>query len=157
LARAATANRTQAATGGARSLVWLSGLACGILATIAPGLAIVAVTLLGPGLVVVRLDREPGRAVTRTVLTCGLAACVNPAVALWNSGQSVGAAIAIASDPLVLAVAWGAAAAGWLMTQLMPLLVRMVLEAASLAHATRIRALRGRLVGDWGLDQADGD
>jgi hypothetical protein len=155
VAKAATANRTTAA-GGARSLIWLSGLACGVLAAIAPGLAIVALTLIGPGLVILRLDREPGRAVTRTVLTCGLAAAVHPAMMLWNSGQSIGAAMAIISDPIVLSVAWGATAAGWLLTQIAPLLVRALLEAAALAHVARLRALRGRLVEDWGLDQADG-
>jgi hypothetical protein len=163
VAKAATANRTVAAIGarsgalaGARSLIWLSGLACGVLAAIVPGLAIVGLMLMGPGLVILRLDREPGRAVTRAVLTCGLAASVHPAMMLWNSGQSVGAAVAIISDPIVLSVAWGATAAGWLLAQIMPLLVRVVLEAASLAHATRLRTLRGRLVEDWGLDQADG-
>ncbi len=135
-----------------RTVVWLSGLACGVLAAVAPGIATVAAGLLLPGAVALKLDREPGRPVARTVLTCGLAGCVQPVIALWNSGQSFDTAIAIVTDPGVLGVAWGAAAAGWLMTQLSPLLVRAALEAAALARASRLRAMRGRIAEAWGLE-----
>ena len=99
MAKAAKAGKApaQAAAGGVRSVVWLSGLACGVLAAIAPGVAIVAAGLLAPGFVALKLDREPGRAVARTVLTCGLAGCVHPVIALWNTGQSFDAAMSIGS------------------------------------------------------------
>jgi len=154
MAKAATASKPRRAASGARSVVWLSGLACGVLAAIAPGLAIVGAGLLAPGFVALKLDREPGRPMARTVMTFGLAACVHPVLTLWNSGQSIGAAIAIVSDPAMTGIAWVAAATAWLLTQLTPLLVRAVLEAAALAQTTRLRALRGRLVETWGLDQA---
>jgi len=124
MAKAATASKPPRTTGKARSIVWLSGLACGVLAAMVPGLAILGAGLLAPGLVALKLDHEPGRPMARTVLTCGLAACVHPVVMLWNSGHSMGTAIAIVSDPAVAGIAWGAAAAGWLMTQLAPLFVR---------------------------------
>lgn len=139
---------------GGRPIVWLSGLACGVLVAIAPGVATVAGGLLAPGLVALKLDREPGRAVARTVLTCGLAGCVQPVITLWNMGQSFDTALAILSDPATIAMAWSLAAAGWLMTQVAPLLVRTALEAAALARATRLRAVRGRIAEAWGLDQA---
>jgi hypothetical protein len=144
-------------SGGGRPVVWLSGLACGVLAAVTPGVAIVAVGLLAPGFVALKLDQEPGRPVARTILTCGLAGCVHPVMTLWNSGQSFGAAIAIVTDPSALGMAWSAAAAGWLLTQLAPLLVRAALEAAVLARATRLRVTRGRLAEAWGLQAESED
>jgi hypothetical protein len=135
-----------------RTVVWLSGLTCGVLAAVAPRIATVAAGLLLPGAVALKLDREPGRPVARTVLTCGLAGCVRPVIALWNAGQSFDTAMAIVTDPGVIGIAWGAAAAGWLMTQVSPLVVRAALEAAALARATRLRALRGRIAEAWGLE-----
>src|SRR5665213_4598455 len=98
--------------GNNRSVVWLSGLACGVLAAIAPGVATVAAGLLMPGLVALRLDQEPGRPVARAVLTCGLAGCVRPVIMLWNMGQSFDTALVIVTDPLTIEIAWSAAAAG---------------------------------------------
>jgi hypothetical protein len=139
-------------TGGG-PVVWLSGLACGVMVAIAPGVATVVAGLLAPGLVALKLDRQPGRAMARTVLTCGLAGCVQPIMALWNLGQSFDTAVTILEDPATIATAWGLAAAGWLTTEVAPLVVRAALEAAALARATRLRALRGRIAEAWGLDQ----
>lgn len=146
-----------ASAGSHRSVVWLSGLACGVLAAIAPGLATVAAGLLVPGVVALKLDREPGRPVARTVLTCGLAGCVQPVITLWNMGQSFDTAVAIVTDPSTLGIAWSAAAAGWLLTQLTPLAVRAALEATALARSTRLRAARSRIAESWGLDPTPGD
>jgi hypothetical protein len=140
-----------------RSVIWLSGLACGVLAAIAPGIATVAAGLLVPGAVALKLDQEPGRPVARTVLTCGLAGCVHPVIMLWNMGQSFDTALAIISDPWTLGVAWSAGAAGWLLTQLAPLAVRAALEAAALARSTRLRAARSRIAETWGLNPAPKD
>jgi hypothetical protein len=129
----------------------LSGLACGALAAIAPGIATLAAGLLAPGLVALKFDHEPGRPMARTVLTCGLAGCVQPVITLWNTGQSFGAAVAIVTDPATAGIAWSAAAAGWLMTQVIPLIIRAFLEASALAQATRLRAARGRIAEAWGL------
>jgi hypothetical protein len=138
--------------GSSRSVVWLSGLACGVLAAIEPGIATVAAGLLAPGVVALRLDREPGRPVARTVLTCGLAGCVHPVITLWNTGQSLTTAIAIVTDPPTIGTAWSAAAAGWLLTQVAPLAVRIALEAVALARSTRLRIARSRIADAWGLD-----
>jgi hypothetical protein len=152
------AQRDKAGIAGAnRSVVWLSGLACGVLAAIVPGIAIVAAGLLAPGLVALRLDPESARPVARTVLTCGLAGCVHPMITLWNTGQSLATAIAIVTDPTTVGIAWGAAAAGWLVTQIAPLAVRVALEAVALGRSTRLRAARSRIAEAWGLDEASND
>ncbi len=149
--------KTQNAGDSNRSVVWLSGLACGVLAAVAPGIATLAAGLLAPGAVAIKLDREPGRPVARTVLTCGLAGCVHPVITLWNTGQSFDTAIAIVSDPATIGIAWSAAAAGWLLTQVAPLAVRASLEAVALARSTRLRVARSRIVEAWGLDSASKD
>jgi hypothetical protein len=144
-------------TGGNRSVIWFSGLACGALVVIAPGIAALALGLLAPGALAVRLDHEPGRPIARSVVTFGLAGCVHPVILLWNMGQSFDTAIAILMDPTTLAVAWAAAGAGWLLTQMAPLAVRAVLEAAALTRSVRLRAERTRLAETWGLDAASDD
>jgi len=137
-----------------RSVIWLSGLACGVLTAVAPGLAALAAGLLAPGIVALKLDQEPGRPVARTIITCGLAACVQPVITLWNAGQSFETGLVILADPATIGTAWSAAAAGWLITQIAPLAVRAALEAAALTRTTRLRAARERLVEAWGLDEA---
>jgi hypothetical protein len=155
MAKAATKQKDAGAPpAGGQKVIWLSGLACGVLVAIAPGVATVAAGLLAPGIVALKLDREPGRAVARTVLTCGLAGCVQPVMTLWSMGQSFDTALAILADPGAIAAAWSLAAVGWLMTQIAPLIVKAALEAAALARTTRLRTMRGRIAEEWGLDQA---
>jgi hypothetical protein len=110
--------------------------------------------LLAPGILALKMDQEPGRPVARSVITFGVAGCVHPVITLWNLGQSFDTAIAIVTDPMMLGPAWGLAAAGWLATQVFPLLVRAVLEASALTRAARLRATRERIAQAWGLDQA---
>lgn len=141
-------------TGTGRSLIWLSGLACGAMVVMVPGVAAVVVSLLAPGLTALKLDKEPGRPVARTVLTCGLAGCVHPVLMLWNLGQSWETAVSIATDPSALLLAWALAAGGWLLTQVAPLLVRSALEAAAVARAARLRAMRERIAEAWDFDGA---
>ncbi len=156
MAKAAKAAKVKAPkvakAGGQRSLTWLSGLACGVLTAVAPGLAILCLGLLAPALVALWFDREVGRPTARTVLTCGLAGCVKPVITLWNAGQAFQTALALVFDPAILAPAWAAAAAGWLGIQLAPLGVRSGLEAAALTRAARLRAARGRIAEAWDID-----
>lgn len=154
MAKAATEKST-ASTG--RPLIWLSGLACGMMAVMVPGVAAVTVSLLAPGLVALKFDKEPGRPIARTVLTCGLAGCVHPVMMLWNMGQSWDTALVIATDPSALLLAWAAAAGGWLLAQIAPVVVRSALEAAAAARTARLRAMRDRIAEEWDLDEpADG-
>ena len=140
--------------GGGRSVVWLSGLACGVLAAVAPGVVLLAAGLLLPGLVALWLEREAGRPRTRSMMTFGLAGCVQPVITLWNAGQSLDAAWSMAFDPAVLLIAWSAAAAGWLMAELAPLGVRAFMEAGAVAQTAHLRLARARLVEAWGLENS---
>jgi hypothetical protein len=55
-------------------------------------------------------------------------------------------------DLEVVGTAWSAAAAGWLLAQILPIAVRTVLEALGLARSAQLKAERARLVSEWGLD-----
>ena len=52
------------------------------------------------------------------------------------------------------AIAWSAQGAGWLLTQLIPLLVRLALEAQSKLEVAGLRSQRDRLATEWGLPAA---
>jgi hypothetical protein len=60
-------------------------------------------------------------------------------------------------DTQIIATAWSAAAAGWLLAQLTPVAVRTALEALSLARAVRLRGERSKLVEAWGFDERRGE
>jgi hypothetical protein len=140
------------APGKHRSFIWLEGLACGALVALATSTALLLAVLLGPALLAALLDRQPGRPAARSVALCSLCGIVGPVRELWaGGGHTLGTALALAADPAVLAWAWGAAATGWLLSELMPVTVRAVLEASTLSRAARLRAARARYEAEWGF------
>ncbi len=136
------------------ALVWAEGLLCGGLVALLPPTALLLGVLLLPAIVAVVLEHQPGKPVARSVVLCGLAASVTPVRALWAAGHDLAASIALATDANVVGTAWSAAAAGWLLAELMPLGVRAGLEALSLSRAARLRAARETLIAGWGPEAA---
>jgi hypothetical protein len=134
-----------------RSLIWLQGLVCGALVTVATPTALLIVGLFAPVVVAYYLDRVPGRPVARTVLLFALAGGIGTLRALWGAGHSLSIALALLADPAALLPAWSAAAAGWLLAEFSPILVRVGLELASRARIARLRAARARYEAEWGL------
>ncbi len=135
-----------------RSLTWLQGLLCGALVTLATPTALLLGVLLAPMLVAVALDQEPGRPRARSIALFGMAASIGPLRTLWTSGHSLAAATALLGDLDVVGTAWSAAAAGWLLAELMPFAARAALEALSIARRARLESERVRLVEAWGLE-----
>jgi len=140
-----------------RSLVWLQGLLCGAMVTLATPTALLLGVLLGPALVAVLLDHEPGRPRVRSIALCSMAAAVEPLRTLWRTGHSLTTATTVLGDYRVIAIAWSAAAAGWLLAEVTPIAVRAVLETAGIARAARLRAERARLAETWGLEGLQAD
>ncbi len=132
-------------------MLWLQGLLCGVLTALATPTALVLGVLLGPGLLALMFDRAPGRPAARTMLLFGLSATVFPILALWKAGHTMEAASVLACDPGTVVLAWSAAAAGWLLVQLAPLVVRLALESLALSRRRRVRALRARCAEEWGF------
>jgi hypothetical protein len=134
------------------SLVWLQGLLCGAMATLATPTAVLLGVLLGPALLAIALDHEPGRPRARSIALCAMAAAIDPLGTLWTTSHSMATVGALLSDLRVVGTAWSAAAAGWLLAEIMPIAVRAVLEALSIARAARLRSERAKLVEAWGLE-----
>ncbi len=147
-----SAQATKRGTGGA---VWLQGLACGAVVTLATPSAVLIALLLAPSIGAHLLEREPGRPTARVALLCGAAMTVLPVVALWQAGVGVGGAVSAASDTAVLAGCWAAQGAGWLMAHLAPVLVRLALDAHALANTARLRAERAKYEAEWGIPPAE--
>lgn len=138
------------------SLVWVQGLLCGALVTLATPTALLLGVLLGPAMIALVLDGEHGRPTGRSVALFSMAAAVGPLKVLWTGGHTMQGAANLVSSLDVVATAWSAAAAGWLLAQILPIAMRTVLEALGMTRSARLRAERVRLVADWGLDQVDG-
>jgi hypothetical protein len=139
------------------SLVWLQGLLCGAMVTLATPTALLLGVLLCPAVLALVLDRQPGRPKARGVALFNMAAAVDPLRTLWMSGHSMSNASALLGDMRILGTAWSAAAAGWLLAELAPIAVRAVLDVLSVARVARLRAERTRLAQEWGLGPMDGD
>src|SRR5690242_21889322 len=80
------------------SLVWLQGLLCGALATLATPTALLLGVLLGPSLLAVAFDGEPGRPVGRSVALFSMAASVQPLKTLWLSGHTMHVSAGLVGD-----------------------------------------------------------
>ena len=149
------AARTGTAPAKSNALMWIQGLLCGGLVAMLPPTALLLGVLLGPALLGLFLDNQPGKPIARSVLLCTLAASVKPVRLLWGAGHTMGASMALATDADTVGTAWAAAAAGWLLAELTPVAVRVVLEGMSLRQAARLRAVRAALAEEWGLDGAN--
>ena len=87
----------------------------------------------------------------------GLAGTVQPLVDLWHAGHTIPIALDMASDTTTLATAWAAQGGAWLLCELGPLLIALVMEAISGAKAARLRAARATYEEQWGLPPAGRD
>ncbi|HUN43376.1 MAG TPA: hypothetical protein VMU81_24030 [Acetobacteraceae bacterium] len=134
------------------SLVWLQGLGCGAVVTLLPAMALLLGVLLLPGVLAVLSDQQPGRPVARTVLICGTAAAIAPVLALWGAGSSMDACLGLLGDLRVTGTAWSAAAVGWILAELAPVVVLVVLDAITATRTARLRAERNKLVEEWGYE-----
>jgi hypothetical protein len=135
---------------GIGSMLWLQGMACGAVLTFATPAALLGGTLMAPALIALLADREPGRPVTRAVLLFGGSVSIEPLWRLCLSGDSMATALEIMSDPAMLAFAWIAAAFGWAMCEVLPVLLE---NGSRLAEAARVAAWKAelkRIEEEWG-------
>ena len=139
-------------------MVWLQGLLCGAMVTLATPTALLLGVLLGPALLAIAAGSRTGTT----------ARTQHRAVQHGGGGRS--AADAVDGRPQhgrrrphcwaicrSSATAWSAAAGGWLLAEVMPIAVRAALEALSIARAARLRAERSKLVEAWGLESPPAD
>jgi hypothetical protein len=134
--------------------MWLQGLVFGVLVVLSPPTAVLLGVLLMPSLTIMFADRSPGKPVARAVLLYGLAAAALPVMDLWNDAHGMDESLALASNTHVLAIAWAAQAAGWLMAELLPLLVGLVLDVSAAAETATLKRERAALAANWDGDGA---
>jgi hypothetical protein len=139
------------------SLIWLQGLLCGAMVTLAAPTALLLGVLLAPGLLALMLDRDQGRPRARCIILCAMAASIEPLRILWTMGHSMATATSLLGNLGFVGTAWSAAAGGWLLAEATPVVTRALLEAISIARGARLRTERARLVQAWGLEPAPDD
>lgn len=149
---AAKGAKTKPEGGSGSSLVWMQGLACGGMAALAPLAMAQVAMLLAPALLALMMDKRAGKPVARVMLLFALAASVEPIRVAWATGT--GPTLDRVLDPTAAMGAWLAAAAGWLLAQVVPLFVGAVVDATHRARAEQLRATRVELVRTWGLEDA---
>ena len=130
--------------------IWLLGLLCGGMAMLAPGPAAALGILLAPAWLALVLDHRPHRPVARCTILLTLAAGLAPLRLLWFSWLANAGGIPLPGLGQ-LGTVWSAAAAGWLLAEMLPVLVRAVLEMNSAAHAARLRFARDQLTDAWSV------
>lgn len=129
---------------------WLPVLLAAIGIVLAPPSALLAILLLLPTAMAWTADSSPGRATTRAVMLFGLAASCGPFDMLWRSGHRLDAAITLITDLRVVSIAWAAQAGGWLLTQLLPLIVGAWFESEIRLGVIRLETRKNSLLEEWG-------
>ncbi len=131
--------------------VYLGGLACGAVATLATPTALLGATLLLPTLLVLVAAPAPGRPVARCMALFGLAGALPALATLWRGPGGMGMAVAEACDIGALATAWAAQAGAWLLAEGLPVVGRIAIDLGTAARERRLRAERVRIVEEWSL------
>jgi len=132
-------------------MIRIQGLLCGGLIAWMPAIATLSAILLAPGLVAYILDRSPTRPVGRSVLLFGAVLAPQNLLTLWHAGNSMAASLGMAADMRRVAAIWALQASGWMLAELTPVLVRLVLDAKSLARRTQLQRRRAELEAEWAL------
>lgn len=135
--------------GASRLWLWLAVLAAMMATMLAPANAALGMMLLLPTAMAWIADRAPGRPTARVVLLFGLAAACAPFDTLWHTGGRLPTAVALAADVRILAIAWVAQAGGWLLTQLLPLLIGSWAEAQTQARINSRANRKAELLHEW--------
>lgn len=134
-------------------VVLLLALAGGVLIALASDIALPVAILLLPGLLALPFDRSPGCGVARAILLFQLAACVQPILGAWYRCDGIDGCMAeLAAWPTIFP-AWLAAVAAWVLTQILPLGLKMLDDFRIGRHLQALADRRQALVEEWGLDK----
>ena len=136
-------------------IVLLLGLAGGGLIALSPDIALPLAVLLLPGLLALVLDRTPGCSVARAILLFQAAACVHPVVDSWYRCAGIDGCMSyLAEWPTVLR-SWLAAAAAWVVSQIMPLVLKVLDDYRLRYRRSALVAKREALAAEWGLGDGE--
>ena len=130
---------------------WLAAIAGGVVVLLAAPTAALAGALLLPALIVLAIDRHPGRPVGVIVLVAGMATALAPLLTLWSGGGDWAVARDLLGSVTRLATAWAVQGAALLAAELAPVVARLAMELRVSGQAAALRNARARLEAEWGL------
>eukprot|EP01037_Dinobryon_pediforme_P001817 gene1817-1847_t len=128
---------------------WSQRLVAGIAVIAAPPFAALAALLLLPAAMAWIADQSPGRPAARAVMMFGLAASCHPFELLWRSGIRMDVTLTLVSELRVLSLAWAAQAGGWLLSQILPILLRAWREGQTRMHLAQLERRKKTLSDEW--------
>lgn len=134
-------------------MVLAVGLVCGGVIAVAPDIAAAVLVLQVPGVVVLLLDPSPGRAIGKTILLFQAAASVRPTVSIWFQCEGLRACVAMATERQTILIVLLAAAGGFVLTQILPLGLKLLDDARIKVRCEHLTLERQKLVEEWELDK----
>ena len=142
-------------TGGSSAMILLLlGLACGGLVALSPDIALPLTILLLPGLIYLLLDRSNGWGTARAILLFQGAACVHPVNEAWYQCTGVDGCMTMLAVPTTILWVWLAGIAAWLLTQVLPIRLKVLNDARLRHYRTTLQTQREALHAEWGLGNA---
>ena len=137
--------------------MWQKGLlgllALPLAALVLPSLMILAIGLV-PTFVAFIADRSRERYLTITVGLPNACGCLPALANLWVMGQSFSNAQIVLSDPVGWAVAFGAAALGWLIYMSTPPVAAVYYASSARIREQTLKRLQASLIETWGEEVA---
>jgi len=134
--------------------MWL--LAAGILFAFYESIVLLIIGML-PTAIALVLDRSPQKDMARSVGYLNFAGCLPWVVDFWMSGGGFERVFEIVGDPLVLAVMYAAAAAGWGLCFIVRPFVATYLRMAADYRESQTIERQEKLVEMWGDEVSEQD
>jgi|GEM_PF-2150473 hypothetical protein len=131
------------------AIIWWALFAAGAL-FIFPGMVLLIICGLIPGIVAYLIDRSPKKYATFCVGGMNLAGICPAALKLWNGDNNVAQAFAILTSPFELIIMFAAASFGWLIYFFVPPIVVALLTVIAQHRVAQLREEQKALIKDWG-------
>jgi hypothetical protein len=143
-------------TGGLmRTLLMLAmTVSMGALLAMSPDLAVPVVFLFVPSLATLLIDRTPGLGLARAVLLFQATVCIGPVQHAYYDCSGLSACMARICTPMTVLIAWLAAACALALTELAPIVLRLLGDVRLRARRVDLQKQRAELVAEWGLEPA---
>ena len=134
-------------------MLLIVGLGCGAIMAATPDIAASVLVLLLPGIISFLIDPTPGRGVGRTILLFQAAASVRPISQIWYQCDGLDACVAMATDRRTVLVVMLAGAFGFVLTLLLPMILKLVDDGRMQVRRARLVAERQKLIDEWELPE----
>jgi hypothetical protein len=134
-------------------LILTLALASGALIALSPDIALPLVILMLPGLLALVLDRSPGCGVARAILLFQGAACVHPVIKAWYNCSGIDGCMSYLADWHSILPVWLAAATAWVLTQLLPVGLKLLDDYRMRYRIAALVERRKALIEEWGLEE----